>query len=298
MLQAHDGFLALVAPELTWHGELSPELPSEARQADLVWEVADATGERGILHIELQTRVDATIGERVLEYAVRLWRHYHLPVNSVVVYLRPAQTTPAPPFAFAFRGRERLRYDYDVLRLWELHPDQVLRTTQYPLWPLAVLMGQTTPKGAATIAEQIAQAPLDRHERSELTGLSVLLASIRVSHAQLVEQLRRTQMISELLEDSSFAEVIRELFLEKDAVRIRQEAEAEGRAEGRAEGEAEGEAKGLHMSVRMVLEARFGPLDEALSAAIEGLGIDALKTLLPICSTGTLDEVRARLAEA
>ncbi len=40
LLRAHDGFLGLVAPELTWRRELSPELPAESRQADLVWEVA------------------------------------------------------------------------------------------------------------------------------------------------------------------------------------------------------------------------------------------------------------------
>ncbi|HZC78045.1 MAG TPA: hypothetical protein VE258_09870, partial [Ktedonobacterales bacterium] len=51
LLRAHDGFLALVAPELVWRAALSPELPAVARQADLVWEVEQPDGQRGILHV-------------------------------------------------------------------------------------------------------------------------------------------------------------------------------------------------------------------------------------------------------
>src|SRR5690242_243674 len=105
LLRAHDGFLALVAPELTWRGELSPELPAVARQADLVWQVADATGALGILHVELQTKPEDDIGERIAEYALRLWRRNHLPVVSVVVYLRPAAQLPQSPFVIAWRGQ-------------------------------------------------------------------------------------------------------------------------------------------------------------------------------------------------
>lgn len=60
LLRAHEGFLALVAPGVTWRGELSPELPAVARQADLVWEVENSDGRRGLLHVELQTKADET----------------------------------------------------------------------------------------------------------------------------------------------------------------------------------------------------------------------------------------------
>jgi len=39
LTRAHDGVLALLAPELTWRGERSSELPAVARRADPVWEV-------------------------------------------------------------------------------------------------------------------------------------------------------------------------------------------------------------------------------------------------------------------
>lgn len=74
LTRAHDGFLALVAPHLIWKAERSPELPASARQADFVWEVTGPDVQSGLLHIELQTKVEADLGERLAEYAIRLWR--------------------------------------------------------------------------------------------------------------------------------------------------------------------------------------------------------------------------------
>ncbi|HLJ81215.1 MAG TPA: hypothetical protein VKT52_07015, partial [Ktedonobacterales bacterium] len=59
LVRAHDGFLALIAPGLTWQGELSPELPAVARQADLAWKAAQPDGTPVIAHIELQVKPEA-----------------------------------------------------------------------------------------------------------------------------------------------------------------------------------------------------------------------------------------------
>lgn len=67
---AHDGFLALIAPDVTFEASLPTELPATTRQADLVWAVTFDAGRqeatpdpssesvgaarhRGLLHIEL-----------------------------------------------------------------------------------------------------------------------------------------------------------------------------------------------------------------------------------------------------
>ena len=89
LLRGHSGFLSLIDPSLTWQGELSPELPAVARHADLVWEVGQPDGQRGILHIEIQTK-------------------------SVVLFLRPAASVPSSPFVLEWMGREVLRYAFDV----------------------------------------------------------------------------------------------------------------------------------------------------------------------------------------
>jgi hypothetical protein len=57
-----------------------------------------------LLLIELQTRAEADMRERVAEYAIRLWRRRHLPVMSVISYLTPLPCVVAPPFVIEFLG--------------------------------------------------------------------------------------------------------------------------------------------------------------------------------------------------
>lgn len=104
LTQAPDDFLALATPGESRRGERSAEVPAVARYANLVWEVERSSGQHGILHIELQLKIKDDIGERLAEYAIRLWRRDHLPVRSIVVFLRKATTTPASPFVIPWGG--------------------------------------------------------------------------------------------------------------------------------------------------------------------------------------------------
>lgn len=117
LVRGHDGFLALIAAGLTWQGELSPELPGVARQADLAWKAARPDGTLEIVHIELQVKPDEDIGERVADYGLRLYRREHIPVRSIVVFLKPAKTLPQSPFGWDIMGEARARYAFDIVRL-------------------------------------------------------------------------------------------------------------------------------------------------------------------------------------
>lgn len=57
--RAPEGFLALVAPDLRWRGQRPTELQTAALRADVVMEMDDAGGRRGLLHVELQTNVES-----------------------------------------------------------------------------------------------------------------------------------------------------------------------------------------------------------------------------------------------
>ncbi len=118
----------MIAPGLTWRGERSPELPAVGRLADLLWEVSRDDGRRGLLNIELQLKPDADIPERMAEYAIRVWRRDHLPVRSIVIFLRRARTVPRSPFVLDWMGQEVLRADFVVIKLWEIPAAQVLDT--------------------------------------------------------------------------------------------------------------------------------------------------------------------------
>lgn len=264
---AHDGFLQLIAPDVRWLGERSTELPAVARRADLVWEVASAEGERGLLHIELQTQPDADMGERLAEYGVRLWLRDHLPVRSMVVFLRPAETLPTSPFVVQWKGQESLRYSFDVIRLWEIPAERVLDTPHYGLWPLAAVMGNITVESAVGVAERIARAPISVPERTELTTLLVVLSELRLGRRTLIDALRRNPMIDEMIENSALAEE----FLEK------------------------GISQGMHRMVRRVLEGRFGQLSDDMLAALAAADEHTLDEIGTHAATDTLDQIRARL---
>lgn len=282
LTRAHDGFLALVAPDLVWRAERSPELPAIARQADLVWEVEQPGGGRGILHIELQTKAEADIGERLAEYAIRLWRRDQLPVRSLVVYLREARTIAESPFIISWGSAESLHFTFDEVRLWELPQDLVLDTPHYVLWPLASLMAQVTSDSTLAVAERIVQAPLLVAERRELTGLLLVLAGLRLPPMAIMGALRRNPMLEDLLKDNSVAQILIERGIEQGIER------------GIEQGIEEGERRMAQVS----LEGRFGPLSDDMRAALRTADEAILHDLAAHIASDTLEQVRARLGLA
>ncbi len=245
------------------------------RRADLVWETEDENGKQCLLHIELQTRADDEMGERLAEYKLRLWRRDHLPVQSIVVFLRPTEKLPSTPFVIPWKGHTSLQSDFELVKLWEIPPERVLETSHYDLWPLASLMGEVSIERVVAIAERISTAtPLLPAERSELTGLLVVLAEVRLRRRTVIRALRRNPMIDELIRNSSLFE----------------EAKAEGKTEGKAEGE--------RRMLALMLEARFGPLSDDLRTAIESANEVTLTTIGQHAASETLEQLRARLGLA
>ena len=86
---------------------LSKELAPAPRQVDLVWQMLSPKGTAALLHIELQLEPDEG-GPRMLEYGMRLYERDHLPVLSVVIFLRCTSNLPAPPFAIDLDGGRTL----------------------------------------------------------------------------------------------------------------------------------------------------------------------------------------------
>ncbi len=278
--QAHDAFLTLIAPELAWRGERSPEAPAIARLADLVWEVVNKlNGERGLLHIELQLKVENNIGERLAEYAIRLWRRDHLPVRSIVVFLRKAASTPTSPFVIRWGQQESLRYTFEVRRVWEIPYQQALIPETYALWSLVGLMAGTNVESAVGVAGQLAVAPISQQERSEYIGLLASLAGIVLSREPLLAALRRIPMLDELLESSSVAQAFREKGLEK----------------GRQEGRQEGLAEGIQQTLLAILEGRFGVVPDDIRAAVAQADVTTLTEVARQSATAPLEQLRARL---
>jgi hypothetical protein len=266
LLRAHDGFLAPIFPGVAWRGERSSERPAVTRRADLVWEV-EGSGQRGLLHIELQAKVEEDVGERVAEYAIRLWRRDHLPVESVVVFLRPSTNLPASRFALPGLGRERMIDTHTSVRLWEVPAERALDADEPALWPLAALMAGTTVERTVEVATRIADTAAPLEERRELTGLLVTLNGLRLPRSELFAAVRGNAMINELLRESSVAEE----FIEQ------------------------GREEGLRDAVRLLLESRFATLDQRVLETLARADRATLEQVLLHAATDTLEQLRSRL---
>jgi hypothetical protein len=247
-------------------------VPAAGRRADLVWQVEQpADGIVEVLHVELQTKVERDIGERMADYALRLYRQHHQAVRSLVLYLRMSSAIPAPVFLLSRQGVEYLRFTYEIVRLWEISAERVLALEHVELWLLCALMADVRAESLLDVADRIASAPIAHSERAELTGLLCSLAGVRFPRQTLCELTGRKRMIEDLLRDSSVAE------------------------EFRQEGRQEGQQEGLRHSILAVVEAHFGLPAEDLRAAISQANEPVLRALLPVVAAEPLARIRAQL---
>lgn len=129
------------------------------------------------------------------------------------------------------------------------------------------------------IAERIVETPLQRHQRSELTGLLALLAGMRLPKQAILSAVERDTVIHDIWKESSFAEAAYEIFHDELV----------------AEGKAEGELTGARELARVALEGRFGTLSEDMLATLTTADQQTCRDIVAHLTTDTLDEARARL---
>ncbi len=269
--QAPEDFFAWLAhtlrmePAIIENSDLPSELPTAPRYADLVWLIRIGE-ERAILHIELQLEFDETMSERLLGYQARLIERYHLPVISIVIWLKKTKDIPTSPAIWSWRGQEVNRCVFQTIKLWELPQEDILNAPYPHLWPIAGLMAKTTGESVARVGQRIAKAPIEEKLKSELIGFLDLLAGIQLKAETVRAAFRRHPVINELWEHSSTA----------------QELIAEGRKE-----------EALRMT-RVALEGRFGSPDETLLAALEQTDIATLEDIA-LDAALTIEQVRARV---
>ena len=257
---------------------VSKELAPAARYIDLVWRILTPRGTVALLHIELQLDPDDTMGQRMLEYAMRLYERDHLPILSVVIWLkRTSHMLPVPPFIVYLDDEEWFRYPYAAIRLWEVPQAEILERPYPVLWPLAGLMAGTNADSVASIGKQIAeQQDVQRPLKEELIGYLGLLAGVQLNKDEVRAALRRHPMVEELLKHSSFAQALKE----------------EGREEGREEGLTAGRIEEARRMAQVGLEKRFGTLSDDVLAAIQAADEATLENVV---GARTLEEARAHL---
>ncbi|MFM7547572.1 MAG: Rpn family recombination-promoting nuclease/putative transposase [Cyanobacteriota bacterium] len=236
---------------------LDRELSSDPLHADsvILLPQAGALPELPLLHIEFQTRPDAAIAERMLEYWIRLHRRFRRPIRQVVIHLKPT-TSPLAWIEELAIGHTRHRFI--SLRLWEQDPAPLL--VDPPLLPLAVLT--RLPDGPAeqvlSQVRQRLQAIADPDQRRSITSGCQLLAGL-IFPQDVIQRL----LAMSILEDSSVYQYI-----------VRK-----GLAEGRELGLELGRQQEAVTLLLRLLERRCAPLEASQRDTIAALPLERLEEL-------------------
>ena len=145
-----------------------------------------------ILHLfQTLPESDPPMPLRMLDYWVRLHRHYRCPVEQVVVYLK--STTSESAFIEQFEAANT-RHRYQVVRMWEQDPTPLLADDA--LLPLAALARTDSPRALLErVASQIANIESIEEQRN-VSACVQLLAGLRFEK-NLIQQLFREEIMRE-----------------------------------------------------------------------------------------------------
>ncbi len=265
---------------------LDRELSSDPLHADSVILLpavrsrsGSALSETPILHLEFQTRPDALMAERMLEYWIRLHRRFRRPIQQLVLHLRPTRSRLARIEHLAIG---RTRHHFTSLRLWEQDPAPLLADPA--LLPLAVLARPpaSAPEQLLSQVRQQLQTIPDPDQRRRTTSGCQLLAGLSFSQ-DVIQRL----LAMSILEDSSVYQYIVRKGLEEGRALGLQQGLQEGLQEGLQQGLQQGLQEGLQQGrlqeasalLLRQLERRCGPLQPNLRDTVNALPLDQLEAL-------------------
>ncbi|MBD2678584.1 MULTISPECIES: DUF4351 domain-containing protein [Nostoc] len=234
---------------------LKTELSIEPIRADYV---TFLQLEGRILHLEFQTKLESTppLPLRMVDYWVRLYRLYRLPITQVIVLLLPPAPETIIETAFAV---ETTRHEYRVICMWSENPEPFLNDPA--LLPLAPLTATTQPQ--ALLQQVVAKVnQLEPRQRPEISTYTQILAGLKYNQ-DLIRQMFREGMMRESV-------IYQEILKEGE-----QRGEQRGREEGREEGR---KAEGQLLILRQ-LTRRVGELPQQVLERIETLSLEQLENL-------------------
>jgi predicted transposase/invertase (TIGR01784 family) len=224
--------------------QLSPsELSLEPIRADALILLSS---DEFVLHVEFQTDPDPSMGFRMADYRLRVFRRFpNKRMRQVVIYLTCSTSELVRQTAFEIPGT---RHEFEVIRLWEQPTQPFLDATG--ILPLAVL---TQTSDAAQTLRQVAarvEAIPELRVQSNVAASAGILAGLLLKQEFINQVLRR-----DLMQQSVIYQEWRKEFLQ----------------EGRQEGE--------QSLVLRLLSRRIGELSPEMRSHIQALSLAELEDL-------------------
>jgi hypothetical protein len=254
---------------------LRPETAPAVVLPDYVAVVRIGSADPIIFHAEFQSNYHQDVPRDMARYGGSLaWQH-QMPVESVLVMLRPDRAPAEIPEVGHYDiGVTHTTHPFKVIRIWEIDPTPVLETNDPKLLPWALLLKSTDAqvRGIGSI--------LARQDDDEAVRRFLTLGSLRYNRNSLNEMLggRKMGLIRAILDGSNLVQEERDL------------AAAEGRAEGRAT-----EARRF---LRLLLRKHF-PEMESLAEIDAISNADVLESIIEsVFDASGADAVRAAILTA
>lgn len=170
--------LALPGAQVLGARPLDTTLPALALTMDKLFRVElEGAAEPHMLHIEVAANWSSRVPRQAFEY----WSLAHRACDdlaSVVICLKPGQKQGAPRGLYerVVRGRRTVRFEFDVIRVWELRVDDVLDGGKLGLLPFIPFMaGATTDHVEHAMSTLASVEPAQR--RGDLQGALAAFAN-------------------------------------------------------------------------------------------------------------------------
>ncbi len=264
-----NGFARLIGIEPGPFTALDTDLATSV-QADKLYRIDGPTPV--VLHLELEANPRLGIPRELMRYNTLVDHQQDLPVESVLVLLRPkalASDQTGRYDRIGATGRPIATFHYHVVKVWERSVDDWLNAG-LGLAPLAMLTDE-----ASTDLEQSLGRFRDRLKSDGVTGrlsdtlfvASSVLCGLRYNYRQIVEMYRRLNM---LMEESSVYQWI----VQQGKSAGLKEGKSLGLQEGKNLGLQEGRAEEARRLVHRQATRKFGePSPDSLAklAAISNL---------------------------
>jgi hypothetical protein len=264
-----EGFLAAFdRPPTVPVKPLNVDLSAVTSAADLVLGLGDPLTE--IVQLDFQSSAAAWKHADLMVYHALLFAHYHVPVHTVMVLLRPeaAHGNVNGVVRYAPRpGRGKMDFGYEVIRLWE-RPAEELLAADLGVVPLAMLgrlaEGLSLEDGLAAVAgrvvERVTRESPPERARKLLTD-ALLLAGLRVRRDVAARIFRGIRIMQE---SDTYLMIL-----------------------------DEGQEKHARKTVLLLGERRLGPADDGVKTRLEGItDLERLdRMILQAVTAGTWQEI-------
>ncbi len=225
---------------------LNVDLSTVTTAVDLILGLGDPLLE--IIHVEFHASAAAWKHADLMCYNALLYAHYHVPVHTVIILLRPeaAHGNMNGAIAYAARpGRGKMDFSYEIVRLWERWAEELL-AAELGMTPLAMLgrlpAGLSLEDGLTAVAQRLVErvtkeAPPDQARK--LITKALLLTGLRVRRdaAKTI-----FQGVRAMQESDTYLMIL-----------------------------DEGEERALRKVILVQGEDRFGPPDEAVKTSLNGI---------------------------